>query len=90
MFKVLKVVDKKPNMLTKDVQYGDVKLVVPNWAKYITTDKNGEVYIWGTLPEYNQQTDIWIIGKIGGIDMRYQHMMIVSFDGDASESLIEI
>ena len=52
----------------KVVSYLNELLIVPHWTKYISIDKNGDMFAWEIKPTRNSSR--WYIYK----DKRFQHL----------------
>ena len=45
----------------KVVSYYGVFIVVPQWTKYISMNKNGEIFVWESKPQTNSY--LWYVYK---------------------------
>jgi len=45
----------------KVVSYYGVFIVVPQWAKYVSMNKNGEIFAWESKPQTNSY--LWYVYK---------------------------
>lgn len=69
---------------TKRVEYFGLPLTVPFWAKYLGTDKDGELYAYESEPAKDRES--WYL-----FDMNLQMIGLVDLEGlNWSESLVEV
>lgn len=74
-------------ILTKTVEYMGYEYEVPDWAKFIATDEDGDIYVYEMMPEPREDDVLgfWGRGMNNGRVMR-----VGSHGWNWQETLVEI